>query len=351
MSFNFVMANIINLVPFSVFEVFVYLAILFVLAYLTLSIIFLIKKRRLKALHSFLAILLTVLVIVTTFFMSAGFSYAKTAAPVPQYMGDINLTQFKSISHHFLDDFNHLAITLDRDALGNVINPYTDRQLSDILNAKFNEANLDGLFRHNTRAKVFRSGRLMSEVGIGGVFFPPLSEANINAYLPTSSRPFVMAHEIAHARGIMREDFANEIAWYITLNSDNDFIRYSGYMSAFFWLIAAFSQFGEGALHSQFIDAVHQNVWIERQNNSYHWSQFMLLANFTNWINDLFLRIMGQEDGTNAYTPNFDFEQDYVRDPDTGNIIVDEDGRPQITRVPVFNTIQRVFFYIYHYRQ
>ena len=346
--FAFVMANITNIIPFSVFEVFVYLAILFVLSYLVLTIVFLIKKKRIKALRSFLAILLAVLVTITTFFMSAGFSYAQTFSPVPTFDGEVNLGDFESIAAYFLDDFNNLAASLARDENGNVIQPYTDRQLSDKLNAEFNRANLDGLFSHNTRVSVFRSGRLMSELGIGGVFFPPLSEANINSLLPASQRPFVMAHEIAHARGVMREDFANDVAWYITLNSSNDFIRYSGYMSAFNALVIGFGQFGEFALQSEFFNKLHPYIDRERQNNDAHWDSFMVLSNLTNWVNDLFLRIMGQEDGTDAYRPNFDYEEEYVRDPNTGDIVYNPDtGRPEIIRTPVFNTLQRVFFYIY----
>jgi len=347
-SFAFIMGNASNMLPFSVFEVFVYLAIIFVLSYLTLTIVRLIRKKRLKALHSFLSILLAVLVCLTTFFMAAGFSYAQTTSPVPIFDGDISLTDFERITTHFLNDFNYLAQALDRDEHGNVIQPYTDRALSDKLNAEFNRASLPGVFNHNVNVSIFRSGRLMSEMGIAGVFFPPLSEANINALLPASSRSFVMAHEIAHARGIMREDFANDVAWYITLNSESNFIRYSGYMSAFSALIIGFEQFGEYALMDEFRNEMHPYILAERLNNRYHWSQFNMLNNFTNWINDLFLRIMGQEDGTGAYTPDFDFIEQPKRDEETGEIIYNPiTNRPEITRTPIFNTLQRVFFHIY----
>ncbi|MCL2556832.1 MAG: DUF3810 domain-containing protein [Firmicutes bacterium] len=351
LGFNFLFANIVNIIPFSVFEIFVYFAIVFVLTCIVLSIVFLAKKKHLKALRSFLAVFLAAIITVTTFFMSSGFSYAQKVSPAPIYSGDISLADFKRITTHFLDDFNYLAANLDRNENGSVIQPYTDKELSNMLNDKFNDANLNGLFRHNTQAKVFRSSRLMSEFGVAGVFFPPLSEANINALLPASSRPFVMAHEIAHARGVMREDFANEAAWYVTLNSDSDFIRYSGYMSAFNALVWGFWQFGEYDLVNEFFNKLHENIEIERQNNTTHWLQFHRISHITNWVNDLFLRIMGQEDGTGAYTPDFDYDEEYATDPDTGEVIINPDtGKPEIIRIPEFNTLQKTFFYIYKNR-
>jgi len=350
-AFIFVMGGFINIFPFSVFEIFVYAATLFVLTYLILTIVFLAKKRRLKALHSFLAILLAVLVCITTFFMAAGFSYAQIVSPVRTYDGDITLVDLERITAHFLDDFNDIAKRLERDAHGNVISPYTDRELSDLLNAEFDRADLPGVFSGNRRIKTFQSGRLMSELGVGGVFFPPLAEGNINALLPASSRPFVMAHELAHAKGVMREDFANEAAWYITLNSDNDFIRYSGYMSAFNGLINGFVQFGHPGMALDFRNRRHPYIIRELHNNTMHWGDFMTMENLSNWINglyDWFLRIMGQEDGTGAYTPNFDFETDYVRNPETGEVIINpETNRPDITFTPIFNNLQKVFFHIY----
>ncbi len=69
---------------------------------------------------------------------------------------------------------------------------------------------------------------LMSYAGIGGIYFPLTSEANVNISAPNSVIPHTANHELAHQIGIAKEDEAN-FAGYITciMHPDNDF-RYSG---------------------------------------------------------------------------------------------------------------------------
>ena len=76
-------------------------------------------------------------------------------------------------------------------------------------------------------------GWLYTEMNISGVSFLPTGEANYNQYIPNIDLPFVVAHELAHTKGVMGEDEANDLAMYVCLNSDDPYLKYSALANAY----------------------------------------------------------------------------------------------------------------------
>ena len=74
---------------------------------------------------------------------------------------------------------------------------------------------------------------LPSRLGVLGLYFPYTAEVNINTRQPSYMISFSIAHELAHAKGIAKEDEANFLAFVICSTSSDPFVRYSGYLSAF----------------------------------------------------------------------------------------------------------------------
>ena len=68
---------------------------------------------------------------------------------------------------------------------------------------------------------------------IVGLFVPGTAEILIKNNLRNSELPAVIAHEYAHLKGFLRESEADYIADYVCINSDNPWIRYSGYYNIF----------------------------------------------------------------------------------------------------------------------
>ncbi len=81
----------------------------------------------------------------------------------------------------------------------------------------------------------------MSYLHITGVYTFFTGEANINVAFPDYTVPFTAAHEMAHQRGIAREDEANFIAFLVCISSDDPYIRYSGYMNMYEYVASALS--------------------------------------------------------------------------------------------------------------
>ncbi len=76
-------------------------------------------------------------------------------------------------------------------------------------------------------------GPVMSRLGLSGFYFPFTGEPSINGQLPGAVIPSVMAHEMAHQRGIAPEDEANFLAYIACRESGLPAARYSGALHAF----------------------------------------------------------------------------------------------------------------------
>lgn len=77
--------------------------------------------------------------------------------------------------------------------------------------------------------KPLYASELMTRLGLGGVYSPFTGEPNYNADVPDFQMPFIMAHEMAHQRGVARESEANFVAYLVCVNSPDPFVQYSGY--------------------------------------------------------------------------------------------------------------------------
>src|SRR6185369_14752603 len=72
--------------------------------------------------------------------------------------------------------------------------------------------------------------RLTSAAGISGFYIPFTGEVVFNEQVPPFDLPMVIAHHKAHQRGYAREDEANFVGYLACINSNEAYVRYSGYL-------------------------------------------------------------------------------------------------------------------------
>jgi hypothetical protein len=72
--------------------------------------------------------------------------------------------------------------------------------------------------------------------GVDGFFNPLIHEPILSSTVLDIERPFVIAHELAHARGYPDEGDANFIGLMATLMSDDPRLRYSGWLEMWLYL-------------------------------------------------------------------------------------------------------------------
>lgn len=73
--------------------------------------------------------------------------------------------------------------------------------------------------------------KLASRLGILGHYSFLTGEVNINTDIPRYMIPFTLAHEYAHYLGVSSEAEAGFLAFAVCMNSDVDYIKYSGALS------------------------------------------------------------------------------------------------------------------------
>jgi hypothetical protein len=93
----------------------------------------------------------------------------------------------------------------------------------------------EGLLREAARGgfgppKPVYFSRLMSRLGVSGIYSPLTGEPNFNAEQPDCEIPFAIAHEKAHQRGYAREDEASFIAFLTCTKARHPYVRYSGFL-------------------------------------------------------------------------------------------------------------------------
>lgn len=143
-----------------------------------------------------------------------------------EYTGEELLT----LRNFVVEQANALAEQMERDENGHVV--YTGdiqaecrkamRRLGDTY------PKLDGWY---TKVKTLHFSDLVSQMYIGGYFFPFSMEANANGNMYLVNYPEVYCHELAHTRGYIYEDEANFLSYLACIGSDDPFLQYSGYLS------------------------------------------------------------------------------------------------------------------------
>lgn len=157
-------------------------------------------------------------------------------------------------------------------------------------------------FREPTgRAKPLMSSQFFSRMGISGIFFPYTGEANYNAHQPMLLLPSVVLHELAHLKGIAREEEANFIAYVASRYSPDPAVRYSGSMLALINTQNRLYGMDQDA-HGRVRSLYSAGMALDIQEHNRYWSEFKGPVRETaTQVNDSYLKANGQIQGVESY--------------------------------------------------
>ena len=155
--------------------------------------------------------------------------------------------------------------------------------------------------RLNSRVKPVMLSEAMSYTHITGVYTYFTGEANINIAFPDYTIPFTAAHELAHQRGIAREDEANFVAFLVCTASDDPYIRYSGYINLYEYVASALWS-ASPERYREVYATLPNRVKAEMSAYSDFFDQYRdsVAGDVSEAVNDTFLTIHGTE-GTKSY--------------------------------------------------
>lgn len=295
------MGQIASNLPFSISEVLFVIIALITLILLILIIVDLCKLKFIKAISKTLSIALMFVITFTWYNVSCELAYNRSSLKLDYYEEKVDKSVFKDIVTYFIDDFNYCSSMLSYQENGEVINPYKDVTLYDMIKQEYTKLTDDYYSSYTPTPKKMFLSFLFREFQITGLYFAPFGEVNYNKYTTNGELPFTIAHEIAHSKGVMRENDAQMVAAYITLNSSYYYLRYSGYIYTFSSIFSLSYYTGNKDDATELNKLINDDI---KKNESYiysYWKKHNLLGDIGNWFNDIYLKLSGTGQGTSDY--------------------------------------------------
>lgn len=235
---------------------------------------------------------------------------------------EVSAEQLASAACYFRDRAMELSdsITYSFGSFSHM--PYTVDEMVDKLNDAYASVSERYGFVADLRAPVksIAMSGPMTYTHISGVYTYYTGEANINVNFPDYTLPYTAAHEMSHQRGIAPENEANFMAFLVCEASEDAYIRYSGYMNMYEYLL--------NALYSA-DKARYADVWrdtdIRLRYEELEYSRFFSLyadsaaATVSGAVNDTYLKLQGQSDGSKSYGMVVDLAVAYVESITAGD--------------------------------
>lgn len=152
-----------------------------------------------------------------------------------------------------------------------------------------------------SRVKPVMLSEAMSYTHITGVYSYFTGEANLNVVFPDYSLPYTAAHELAHQRGIARENEANFIAFLVCIRSDDAYLRYSGYLNLYEYVASALYR-ADPQLYNDARSRLVTPVRQELRAYSAFFDKYResTVSEVSGAINNSYLQLQGTE-GTRSY--------------------------------------------------
>lgn len=181
--------------------------------------------------------------------------------------------------------------------------PYGYGEMNDKLIEAYDTAceKYDFIQKLNSNLKPVMLSEPMSYTHITGVYTFFTGEANINVAFPDYTIPYTAAHELAHQRGIAREDEANFVAFLVCMESNDPYIRYSAYLNLYEYVSSALYS-ASPELYKAVNSTLDINIRYEMKSYSDFFKKYQnsVASEVTEAVNDTFLTIQGTE-GTKSY--------------------------------------------------
>ena len=157
------------------------------------------------------------------------------------------------------------------------------------------------LQRLNSKIKPVMLSEPMSYTHITGVYTFFTGEANVNVNSPDYCLVFTAAHELAHQRGIAREDEANFVAFLVCLESDDAYIRYCGYLNLYEYVASALSKANKNAFNYSYTNLpLPVKYELRAYSQFYKKYEHSTVSKVSETVNNTFLTSQGTP-GTRSY--------------------------------------------------
>ena len=265
----------------------------------------------------FLAIALSVVSLFFTTFalnFAAGYHTSSVDKLLLLDRHDVSAEELTLTAEYLVEEINKCTDSLAVRESGLSVMPFGYDTLSRELVKAYEKVcdEYDFISRFSSRVKPVMLSKPWTYTHISGVYTYYTGEANINTNFPDYTIPYTAAHEMAHQRGIAREDEANFVAFLVCAASDNEYIRYSGYLNLYDYVSSALYSADKEAYVavSAKLSPVARK---EKTGYGMFFNQYRenVAANLTESVNNAYLTIQGTP-GTKSYGMVVDLAVAYI---------------------------------------
>jgi hypothetical protein len=301
--------RVTGLLPFSLIEILIYIAIVSAVVFLIVKIRGIVKARGQRG-DRFLRLLATVAAILSLwYFLSAilcGLNYHRQT--FTEYSGlfvrDSSVEELAALCGELVSTANTLRETLPEDENGVMTtafaSPYEGAAFAGRAYGRLG-ADYPLLGGYTPRVKPVLSSRAMSHMNIVGIFIPFTYQSSVNIDVADYNIPSSMMHELSHYKGFMREDEANFIAWLACTHAENAEFAYSGTLLALLHATNALYDSDE-ELYREIMSPLSDAVRRDFAANNAYWKQFEgPVSTVSTAVNNTYLRANKQTDGVKSY--------------------------------------------------
>ncbi len=150
--------------------------------------------------------------------------------------------------------------------------------------------------------KQITSSAVMTYTHISGMYTYFTGEANLNTNYPYFVNVYTTAHEMAHQRGIARENEANFLAYLVCINSDDPYMQYSGYLNMYEYLASPLYQ-ASPELYYEVVQSLDFRVRYDLQCYSAFFDKYRdnVAADVSDTVNNTYLVLQGTAEGSRSY--------------------------------------------------
>ena len=301
-----VTAKLTGILPFSLAEGLLMFApvLLAVLIWLAVYCV----KRSLRAGIRYVCVLLSVICILFSLFVPT-LGIGSQASHLSDRLGlaeeKVSAVQLAQTMQWAVDEANRLCNDVDFAFAGASVMPFSDYDsMCRDLMIGYERLHRDHpvFWQFSSAVKPVILSEPMSYTHITGIYTFFTGEANLNVNFPDYTLPFTAAHELAHQRGFAREKEANFIAFLVCINSDQPYTRYSGYVNMVEYLSNALYS-ADKTLWEEVFYSLDLRIRYEMQayNDFYDKYRESVAADVSNAVNDTYLKVQGQTEGTKSY--------------------------------------------------
>ena len=298
------LATLTGWIPFSLAEF-----LLLMVPFIVIAIVVFGLKRYSSSWRDVLIFSLTILSVAAYVFstFTLGFVPAYRGSRLDKKLGldkqPVSADELRDTTYAVLEELTAIESEIGFKSDGFSVMPYSYEELNDKLMDAYDVAceKYDFIPKLHSRVKRVMLSEPMTYTHISGVYTFFTGEANINTNFPDYTLPYTAAHELAHQRGIAREDEANFVAFLVCKESDDVYIRYSAYLNMYEYLRNALY-----AANPDYYTETYYSVPVNCRKEMTAYSKFFdkyrenVIEEVSETVNDTFLTINGTE-GTRSY--------------------------------------------------